>query len=360
MRIVALRALGLGDLLTAVPALRALREWAAGGRVPLDVGGVDAHRHSTRVVVAAPAALAPLVRLAGCKPLTAAPLAPLAPEAHGADLLVNLHGRGPQSHRVALAARPKRLIAFAHPDVPESREMPAWRADEHETCRWCRLLEESGVPADPTRLALPDPGAPPPGVDLPGATVVHPGAASGARRWPAARFAHVAAAEARAGRRVVITGSPGERALAEEVARRAGLDAGAVLAGRTDLAQLATVVARAGRVVCGDTGVAHLATAFATPSVLLFGPTSPLLWGPPIPPTRPIPRTSPASTAPSPLRWGTPIPPASPTAPIPPAGPPRHRVLWAGRTGNPHAAQPDPGLLAIEPADVIGELATLP
>ena len=331
MRVVALRALGLGDLLTAVPALRALLEWADMGRAPIGSQGAEAHGRAT-VMVAAPAALAPLVRLTGCEPVTAAPLAPLPPEAGGADLLVNLHGRGPQSHRVALAAKPGRLIAFAHPDVTASRGMPAWRPDEHEVLRWCRLLEESGIPADPARLKLPDPGVPPAGEDTTGATVVHPGAASGARRWPAARFADVAAEEARTGRQVVITGGPEEQALAHAVARRAGLHADAVLAGRTGLLQLATVVARAGRVVCGDTGVAHLATALGTPSVLLFGPTSPLLWGPPTPST--------------------------PDAP--PDGPARHRVLWAGRTGDPHAAQPDAGLLAIVPADVLGALATLP
>jgi len=41
------------------------------------------------------------------------------------------------------------------------------------------------------------------------------------------------------------------------------------------------VVAAARVVVCGDTGVAHLATAYRRPSVVLFGPVSPALWGPP-------------------------------------------------------------------------------
>ena len=40
-----------------------------------------------------------------------------------------------------------------------------------------------------------------------GATVVHPGAASPARRWPPERWAAVARAERRAGRRVVVTGA---------------------------------------------------------------------------------------------------------------------------------------------------------
>jgi ADP-heptose:LPS heptosyltransferase len=310
LRIVALRALGLGDLLTAVPALRALR---------------DAWPHA-EVTVAAPAALRPLARLAGCGLVDAAPLQPLPPSAHGADLLVNLHGRGPQSHRVALAARPRRLVAFTHDDVAETAGMPRWEADEHEVARWCRLLRESGIPAEPARLALPAPPLPAGLRSQRGATVVHPGAASAARRWPAERFARVAAAEAAAGRQVVLTGGPDERALAADVARRATLPAEAVLAGRTTLAELAAIVAHAGRVVCGDTGVAHLATAFGRPSVVLFGPTSPERWGPL----------------------------------APPADPARHRVLWAGRTGDPHASEPHEGLLEIEPGAVLAELAALP
>jgi ADP-heptose:LPS heptosyltransferase len=302
--VLVLRALGLGDLLTVVPALRALQDTGA------------------EVTVAAPPPLAPLIAQAGCSQLPARPLHHLPVQARGAKLLVNLHGRGPQSHTVALAAAPRRLIAFAHPHIPETRGAPAWRADEHEVARWCRLLEESGIPADPTRLGLPAPPLPATLAAARGATVLHPGAASGARRWPVERFGAVAAALTAEGTRVVITGGPRERHLAERVAALAGLGDAAVLAGRTDLLELAAVVAAAERVVCGDTGVAHLATAFGVPSVVLFGPTSPEHWGPP-----------------------TGVPDSA-----------RHRVLWAGCTGDPHAANPHAGLLAIEPDDVLAAL----
>jgi ADP-heptose:LPS heptosyltransferase len=120
----------------------------------------------------------------------------------------------------------------------------------------------------------------------------------------------------------VVTGSPAEVGLAFEVARAARLDDADVLAGKTDLLGLAAVVAGARRVVCGDTGVGHLATAFGTPSVVLFGPTSPRHWGPP-------------------------------------RDRREHRVLWAGIRGNPHASVVHPGLLQIEVADVLNELAEL-
>lgn len=305
MTLVVLRALGLGDFLTAVPALRALAR---------------AFPHHRRLL-AMPAALAPLARLAGAvdEVIDAAPLAPLALAA-APEVAVNLHGRGPRSHRVLLATRPRRLLAFAHPDIPETAGAPAWRDDEHEVSRWCRLLVEHGIAADPSHLDLVRPAV---RVEpwLRGATLLHPGAAAPARRWPADRWARVALAEVRAGRRVVVTGSAREAPLARLVARRAGLGGDAVRAG-LPLLDLAALVTAAGRVVVGDTGVAHLATALGTPSLVLFGPSSPKAWGPP-PERR------------------------------------QHRVLWAGRLGDPHGRRPDPGLLAIGVEDVLAALERL-
>jgi ADP-heptose:LPS heptosyltransferase len=307
--VVVLRALGLGDLLTVVPALRAL---------------ADAFPRHPRLL-AVPAALAPLARCAGGidEVVPAEGLdQPLSRLLHGAGLAVNLHGRGPESHNLLLGAEPRRLLAFAHPAVAASSQGPRWRAEEHEVARWCRLLEESGIAADPGRLDIDLPPGPLPH-DVQGATLVHPGAASPSRRWPPERFAAVARAERRAGRSVVVTGGPAEVELAREVATRAALPKGSVHAGRNGVLALGRLVAAAARVVCGDTGVAHLATALGTPSVVLFGPTSPARWGPP-------------------------------------AERPWHRALWAGTSGDPHGRLADPGLLAITVGQVLEALGDLP
>jgi ADP-heptose:LPS heptosyltransferase len=222
-----------------------------------------------------------------------------------------------------LAAKPTWLMAFAHEQVPESLSGPRWRAGEHEVVRWCRMLCESGVRCDPGELQLDRPKVPLP-PNAPGATVIHPGASSEARRWPLRRWAAVAAAERIVGRRVLLTGTAAERPLARAVAEAAGLPPEAVLAGRTTVDELAGVVAAAGRVVCGDTGIGHLATALGTSSLLLFGPVSPAEWGPPV-------------------LVGS-----------------RHRVLWAGGSGDPHGESPDPGLLRITVAGVLDALEALP
>jgi ADP-heptose:LPS heptosyltransferase len=297
-----LRALGLGDLLAGVPALRALRAALPGHHLAL----------------ATDPALAPLVELVGGidELVPARGLAPLQVEHAYVDVAVDLHGKGPLSQPVLQALRPGHLVAFGCEEV--GVEGPRWRRDEHERERWCRLVAEAlQVPADPADLRLPVPETEPLVRD---AVVVHPGAAFESRRWPAERFAAVAAGLAADGHRVVVTGSPGEGELASTVAAGAGLPAGAVLAGRTDVGGLAALVAHARLVVSGDTGTAHLASAFATPSVLLFGPTPPAWWGPPA------------------------------------DGP--HTVLWHGdpdlrRLGDPWGDRPDPALLRINVDQVL-------
>lgn len=302
--LVVLRALGLGDLLTALPALRALAE-----AFP---------RHHR--VLAGPVAPSSLALCAGVVDdvVPAAPLEPLVGIGAPVDIAINLHGRGPQSHGVLAALRPRRLIAFG----ADGFAGPQWCADEHEVDRWCRLLSESGIPADPSRLDL-QPADLPASPHRSGATVVHPGAASASRRWPAERWAAVARAEVDAGRRVVLTGGPQEVGLARWVAARAELADDAVVAGSTSVVDLAALVAGAGRVVCGDTGVAHLATALRRPSVVLFGPVPPSQWGPP-------------------------------------AERDEHVVLWSGRAGDPHGDRLDPGLAQIGVAEVVDALRRLP
>ena len=318
--VLVLRALGLGDLLTAVPALRGLR-----GRFP-----------EHRITLLAPAALAPLARSSGAVDtvvdragLDVTSLAtPLPVGLHGAVIAVNLLGRGPQCSRLLADTGPARLVAFDHPDVPGTAGGPVWDPEEHEVHRWCRLVAATGASPRPDDLLLPAPrdaadpaGRPPvdrPPPDTVPPVVVHPGAASAARRWPVDRWATVVRGLVGDGHDVVLTGSARERSLAEAIRSAAGVPADRcrVAAGTTDIGGLAGLIASARLVLCGDTGVAHLATAYATPSVLLFGPVPPDQWGP-------------VSGGP-------------------------HRVLWAGRRGDPHGTEPDPGLLLLSTDDVLG------
>jgi ADP-heptose:LPS heptosyltransferase len=300
-QLLVLRALGMGDLLTAVPALRGLR----------------AAYPDHRLVLAAPESLGELVALTGVvdELLPTADLDPLA--GPSPDVAVNLHGRGPDSTRILQALHPGVSLTHAHPEHP-GVPGPEWETDIHEVHRWCRLLAHFGIPVDPADLGLVHPPVPSP---VPAAVIVHPGCAFVARRWPAQRYAVVARELAATGLPVVVTGNADQRLLALQVAAAAGLPQCSVLAGQTSLAELAALVADASLVICGDTGIAHLATAYGTPSVVLFGPVSPQHWGPP--PQRP-----------------------------------QHVALWAGSTGDTFANRPDPGLLRITTEEVLA--AALP
>jgi ADP-heptose:LPS heptosyltransferase len=296
-----LRALGLGDFLTGVPACRAL------------AAGYPGHE----IILAAPAVLAPLAALTGAidTVVRAGELEPVSWPGPPPAVAVDLHGNGPASHRIVRALGAPVTMMYASPLDPGACG-PAWDDAEHEVDRWCRLVRWWGVPADPGALALEPPAGQSP---APGAVVLHPGAASGSRRWPGARFAAVARALHTAGHQVVISGTAAEVPLARHVARLAGLPPGSLLAGRTGLTELAALVAAARLVISNDTGTAHLAVALGTPSVTLFGPVSPALWGPP-------PRAA------------------------------RHVALWrgaGGRPGDAHGTEPDPRLLRIEAADVL-------
>jgi len=265
-RLLVLRALGLGDLLAGVPALRVLRRTFS-----------DHH-----IQLLAPAVLSDLARASGAvdevvdhRGLAAAPS-----QVGGAAVAVNLHGRGPDSHHLLLRTGPRRLLGFRC-EAAGYATGPAWRPDEHEVLRWCRMLAGHGLSTDPERDAT--------ALDLPrplprdpaGPVVIHAGASSQDRCWPADRYGAVARALTAAGHRVLFTGSRAEAPRARAAADAAGLPRTAVLAGATTIADLTALVASARLIVCGDTGVAHLATAYRTPSVVLYGPVDPARWGPP-------------------------------------------------------------------------------
>ncbi|MEB3198627.1 MAG: glycosyltransferase family 9 protein, partial [Candidatus Sericytochromatia bacterium] len=114
--------------------------------------------------------------------------------------------------------------------------------------------------------------------------VVNPNAGELAleRRWPIARFAAlVERLQSRVGLPIVLIGAPAERRYVAELKAQL-TDPAAVcdLAGETTLDELVALFARAALVVSNDTGPLHLACAAGAPTVALFGPETPVLFGP--------------------------------------------------------------------------------
>jgi ADP-heptose:LPS heptosyltransferase len=296
-----LRALGLGDLLVAVPALRGIRR----------------ARADARIVLATSAWLEPVVELADAVDalLPTVELAPLDIAPGRVETVVDLHGHGPRSRAVCEALRPRRLLGWRAPgwDGPEHPE------DVHERERWASLVTAHGMPADPLDLALrrPDRASP-----RPGAAVLHVGAAFASREWPVERFGAVAAELRRRGLEIMVTGGERDVERGARVAALAGLPAEAVLAGQLPLLDFAAAVANAPLVVTADTGAGHLASAYARPSVVIFGPAPPEHWGPPPGPHIAL----------------------------------THAEL---RSGDPFVDEPDPALLAVTVDEVLAAVDTL-
>jgi ADP-heptose:LPS heptosyltransferase/lauroyl/myristoyl acyltransferase len=102
------------------------------------------------------------------------------------------------------------------------------------------------------------------------------------KRWPIAQWrtliGHVL--ERNPGVEVVLFGTSDDRSITNEVA--AGFAEGCVrnLAGQTDLAEFCEGLKDCDVVACNDTGGLHLANMLGTPVIAVFGPTNPVRTGP--------------------------------------------------------------------------------
>ncbi|MFM1873604.1 MAG: lipopolysaccharide heptosyltransferase [Planctomycetota bacterium] len=204
------------------------------------------------------------------------------------DVVFDLHGILKSAmHLVALRATHK--VAAAPPAAREGSHRVAslvvpmpdplpHRADVGHLL--LAAIGLSGAPAAPTLGTI----APPPELlaDLPHPLVVlHPGTSAFAafKRWPAERFAELAARLTHAGFGVAVSHGPGEEALVAPILAAAPA-ARAVDGKRLGLRGLAGVLQRADVVVAADTGPLHIAAAVGARCVALFGPKETARYGP--------------------------------------------------------------------------------
>lgn len=271
------RALQLGDLLCAVPALRALRHARPRARVTL-IGLPWARAFAKRFAQYVDDFLEfpgfPGMPERPCD-VRALPEFLLAAQARHFDLALQLHGSGALSNPLVAALGARRAAGYfrAGDAEPPGVELLLWRDGEHEILRYQRLLEALGVPPRGTALEFPLAAgdfeeAAHLGIAARDAryVCVHPGSQLPSRRWPAERFAAVADALAARGLSVVLTGTADEAPLTQRVAaamRAPALD----VAGRTSLGSVAALIDGARLVVANDTGVVHVARACGVPSV---------------------------------------------------------------------------------------------
>jgi ADP-heptose:LPS heptosyltransferase len=291
-RVAVFRALQLGDLLCAVPALRALRGGLPDARITL-IGLPWARVLPGRF----PDLLDDVIPFPGHPALPEQPVRrgewesfPARVRAERFDLLLQLHGDGSVTNGIVGTLGARELAGFALEPAasPAPDRFLRYPSELHEVHRCLALVRALGMPDAGDALAFPVTEADRaelaalPEVSVlrsRSAVVVHPGSRSADRRWAPERFAAVADALAADGHAIVVTGTDDERPITAAVIdamRHSPID----LTGRTGLGSLAALLADAALLVANDTGVAHLAAAIGTPSVVLFSASDPARWAP--------------------------------------------------------------------------------
>lgn len=289
-RIAVFRALELGGLLCAIPALRALKRTWPASRVTLI--GLEAVRE---VAARFPAYVDEFVAFPGFPGSSAGRAEPShvldflrEMQARRFDLALQMHGSGDVGNPLVALFGARATAGFFREGryCPDRRSYLPWRDDEPEVERGVRLVASLG--ARPSGLELEVPLRPADFTELEaipgirallrtGYACVHPGARLPSRRWYAERFAVVADALAARGLAVAVTGTACEAPFARRVIEHMAAPA-VDLTGRTTLGAFLALVDGARLVVSNDTGVRHVAAARGTPCVAVACGTDVRRW----------------------------------------------------------------------------------
>ncbi|ARQ00690.1 lipopolysaccharide heptosyltransferase II [Pseudorhodoplanes sinuspersici] len=105
-----------------------------------------------------------------------------------------------------------------------------------------------------------------------------PGAVGPGKAWPPEHYAELARRLAADGCEIWVLGGPQERQIAEKLCGIGG-ESVRNLTGN-DLRNAILALRSADVAVTNDSGLMHIAAAIGTPTVAIFGPTSPRLWAP--------------------------------------------------------------------------------
>ncbi len=253
-RVLVIKLGAFGDFVLALPAMAAIRAREAGARITLLTTAPYAE------FARASGYVDEIVLDERPAPFDLPGLWRLRRRLAGFDMVYDLQTSSRTRRYFQLAGRPPWSgiapgCAYPHADPARNRQHTRERLAGQLAAAGIAALPDpdlSWARADVARFALPA-----------RFTLLVPGAAAGRpeKRWPAARFAALAAALPMP---AVIVGTAGN---GQGIA---GLD----LTGRTSLRELAAVTARAAAAIGNDTGPMHLAAALNVPSTVLFSAAS--------------------------------------------------------------------------------------
>lgn len=296
-RVLVIRLSAMGDVLMTLPLVRALKAGMPGVRIDFATQSewaplLEGHPDLERVVEVPVGALRGELPLPWRWPSAWRRYRRLGRGLSGAryDVVLDAHGNTKSGLVARLAAAPRTV----GPARAEARELGAWFHDSrppappstrrHRRARALALLGPLGLATEDLGAALPEyPQGWARGVlgDLGRVALLHPGTSPRAafKRWSPAAFGALARDLAADGWAVRVVAGPGEEELARDVATASSGIAQA-LPVPPGLRELGGLLSEAGLFVGADSGPAHLASLLGVPTVTLFGPKDPSMYGP--------------------------------------------------------------------------------
>ncbi len=204
------------------------------------------------------------------------------------DLAVQMQGSGVYSNPFTLLLGAKVTVGYIRPGDQVGRLDAAlpYPQQVHEVQSVLALTDFLGAPAQGEYIEFPlwprdheAAAALLEGTESP-LIGLHPAARDATRRWALDRFAATGTElRRRYGGTLVLLGEEDEQATIDALAQRVGKPC-LNLVGKTSLTTLGAVIAQLSVLVTNDTGPAHMAYALRTPTVTVFGASSPERYGP--------------------------------------------------------------------------------
>jgi ADP-heptose:LPS heptosyltransferase len=291
--VVVFRALQVGDMLCAVPALRALRAALPQARITL-VGLPWATQFASRFG----AYIDEFVPFPGHPNLPEIPAQRDKLPGFYEDmrsrhfsLALQLHGSGEISNGVVAEFGAELMAGYAPADSAQwdGLHFFPYPGSGAEPLRLLELLLQLGAPESGAELEFPltpldwaelEQSGLAMGLEAGNYVCLHPGARFRDKCWPPQRFAQLADRIAMEfGLTIVITGSGQEHDLAQAVMDCMATEA-INAAAPISLGAMAALMSCARLLVCNDTGVSHIAAGLKLPSVVIFNKADMERWGP--------------------------------------------------------------------------------
>jgi len=288
-KIAVFRALQLGDMLCAVPALRALR--AAYPAAEIVLLGLP---WASSFVQRFSSCLDRFIHFPGYEGLPEQPYDPASfhdftvlMQQEKFDLLLQMQGNGNIVNRMLQKLGSQHLAGFQSSKGRMNSDLfLEYPEGINEIDRHLLLMQHLGIPSKGRELSFPITAA-----DRNASSrlmtmihdqpyvIIHPGSRGAWRQWPPQYFAALADFCASKDYRLVVTGTAEECDITRELVKcihAPVLD----LTGKTSLGAIAVLIEKADLLIANCTGVSHIAAALQTPSFIISMDGEPERWGP--------------------------------------------------------------------------------